>query len=59
MGSPITSKMSDCEWEEDRSKTLKAGCFGVLHWQDRGHHELEIVAAPWMKEDLRPYVAIR
>jgi hypothetical protein len=49
-GFTIASKMSDCEWEEDRGKILKAGCFGVLHWHDRDHHELEIVAAPWIKE---------
>jgi len=50
-GFTICVKLSDLAWERTaRDKRLNAECFGVLHWQDRDHHELEIVAARWMKE---------
>ena len=43
-------KLSELEWENDRRRRLKGDCFGVLRWEDRDDHDLEVVSAPWLRE---------
>ncbi len=50
-GVTVSAKMSDLEWRESlRGQTLKAGCFGMLHWKSSSNHFFEPVKESWLNE---------
>jgi len=54
-GVTLSIKMSDFEWGDgSRGQSLKADCFGIVHWKSGTEHSFEPVKESWLKEYI-PY----